>query len=127
MRYGYRRIHVLLRREGWRVNAKRVYRLYTEEGLQLRNKTPKRKVSAKLREDRCPAAAPNEVWAMDFMSDRMFDGRRIRILMIVDAFSRLSPAIDVRQSYRGSDVVRDTGTGNRRLRRAQDDPGGQWA
>ena len=105
MRYGYRRIYVLLRREGWRVNAKRVYRLYTEEGLQLRNKTPKRKVSAKLREDRCPAATPNEVWAMDFMSDRLFDGRRIRILMIVDAFSRLSPAIDVRQSYRGSDVV----------------------
>ena len=95
MRYGYRRIHVLLWREGWRVNAKRVYRLYTEEGLQLRNKTPKRKVSAKLREDRSPAAAPNEVWAMDCMSDQLFDGRRIRILTIVDAFSRLSPAIDV--------------------------------
>ena len=105
VRYGYRRIHVLLRREGWRVNAKRVYRLYCEEGLQLRNKTPKRRVSAKLREDRCPAAAPNEVWAMDFMSDQLFDGRRIRILTIVDAFSRLSPAIDIRQSYRGSDVV----------------------
>ena len=85
--------------------AKRVYRLYTEEGLQLRHKTPKRKVSAKLREDRCPAAAPNEVWAMDFMSDQLFDGRRIRILTIGDAFSRLSPAIDVRPRYRGSDVV----------------------
>ena len=105
VRYGYRRIHVLLRREGWRVNAKRVYRLNCEEGLQLRNKTPKRRVSAKLREDRCPAAAPNEVWTMDFMSDQLFDGRRIRILTIVDAFSRLSPAIDIRQSYRGSDVV----------------------
>ena len=52
VRYGYRRIHILLRREGWRVNAKRVYRLYVEEGLQIRNKRPKRKVSAKLREDR---------------------------------------------------------------------------
>ena len=50
-RYGYRRIHVLLGREGWQVNVKRVYRLYAEECLQLRNKTPKRKVSAKLRED----------------------------------------------------------------------------
>ena len=69
VRYGYRRIHVLLRREGWLVNRKRVYRLYREEGLQLRNKTPKRKVSAKLRDDRSPASAPNEVWAMDFMSD----------------------------------------------------------
>ena len=103
--YGYRRIHVLLRREGWRVNAKRIYRLYCEEGLQLRNKTPKRRVSTKLREERCPAAAPIEVWTMDFMSDQLFDGRRIRILTIVDAFSRLSPAIDIRQSYRGSDVV----------------------
>lgn len=105
VRYGYRRIHVLLRREGWQVNAKRVYRLYREQGLQLRNKTPKRKVSAKLREDRCPPAGPNEVWAMDFMSDHLFDGRRIRILTIVDAFSRLSPGIDVRFSYRGGDVV----------------------
>ena len=87
------------------MNAKRVYRLYCEEGLQLRNKAPKRKVPAKLRVGRRPAAAPNEVWAMDFMSDQLFDGRRIRILTIVDAFSRLPPAIDVRQSYRGSDVV----------------------
>lgn len=61
VRYGYRRVHVLLRRDGWQVNAKRVYRLYREEGLQLRNKTPKRKVSAKLREDRQVAMAPNEV------------------------------------------------------------------
>ena len=52
VRYGYRRIHVLLRREGWPVNAKRVYRLYVEESLQIRNKRPKRKVAAKLREHR---------------------------------------------------------------------------
>ena len=50
VRYGYRRIQVLLRREGWAVNTKRVYRLYREMGLQLRNKTPKRRVKAKLRE-----------------------------------------------------------------------------
>jgi putative transposase len=60
MRYGYRRITVLLRREGWRVNPKRVYRLYREMGLQLRNKTPKRRVKAKLREDRQSATRPNE-------------------------------------------------------------------
>jgi putative transposase len=105
VRYGYRRIHVLLEREGWQVNHKRVYRLYVEESLQIRNKRPKRKVSAKLREDRHPPTAPNEVWSMDFLSDQLFNGSKIRVLAIVDAFSRLSPAIDVRQRYRGSDVV----------------------
>ena len=105
VRYGYRRIHVLLRREGWRVNAKRVYRLYVEIGLQIRHKRPKRKVAAKLREDRRAPTAPNEVWAMDFLSDQLFDGRKIRVLTIVDAYSKVSPAIDVRDRYTGADVV----------------------
>jgi putative transposase len=96
---------VLLRREGWRVNAKRVWRLYREMGLQLRSKTPKRRVKAKLREGRAGASAANEVWAMDFVHDQLFDGRKIRVLTIIDTFTRLSPAIDVRQSYRGADVV----------------------
>ena len=55
VRYGYRRIHVLLQREGWQVNVKRVFRLYRELGLQLRNKSPKRRVKTKLRADRSPA------------------------------------------------------------------------
>ena len=105
VRYGYRRIHVLLRREGWPVNAKRVYRLYVEESLQIRNKRPKRKVAAKLREDRRPPCAPNDVWAMDFLSDQLFDGRKIRVLTIVDAYSKVSPAIDARARYTGADVV----------------------
>ena len=105
VRYGYRRVHVLLQREGWDVNHKRVYRLYVEEGLQIRNKRPKRKVSAKPREDRKAPQAPNEVWAMDFLSDQLIDGSKVRILTIVDAFSKLSPTIDVRQCYRGTDVV----------------------
>jgi putative transposase len=105
VRYGYRRIHVLLRREGWEVNVKRVCRLYREMGLQLRNKSPKRKVKAKLREGRSDAAAPNQVWAMDFVHDQLFDGRKLRVLTIVDTFSRLSPAIEVRQSFKGADVV----------------------
>jgi putative transposase len=103
--YGYRRIHVLLRREGWGVNAKRVCRLYREMGLQLRNKAPKRRVTAKLRSDRTTATAPNEIWAMDFVHDQLFDGRKVRVLTVVDTFTRLSPAIDVRQNYRGCDVV----------------------
>jgi putative transposase len=105
VRYGYRRIHVLLRREGWPVNVKRVCRLYREQGLQLRNKSPKRRVKAKLREGRSPTTAANHIWAMDFVHDQLFDGTRIRILTIVDTFTRLSPAIDVRQNFRGSDVV----------------------
>lgn len=105
IRWGYRRIHVLLHREGWRINAKRVQRLYCLEGLQLRNKTPKRKVSAKLRADRTLASRQNEVWAMDFVSDQLFDGTRLRILTIVDVFTRFCPAIDARKSYRADDVV----------------------
>ena len=125
IRYGYRRIHVLLVREGWRVNAKRVYRLYKEEGLQLRRKTPKRRVSAKRRESPMEALAPNEIWAMDFMSDQLVDGRRIRILTIVDAFTRVSPAVDVRHSYKGSDVVETLEQGDQGIRYAQRDPSGQ--
>ncbi len=105
MRYGYRRIHVLLRREGWLVNAKRIYRLYKELSLQLRNKTPKRRVKAKLRDDRCAAIETNATWAMDFVHDQLATGRKIRVLTVVDSFSRFSPAVDPRFSYRGEDVV----------------------
>ena len=65
VRYGYRRIDVFLRREGWLVNAKRVYRLYRELGLQLRNKAPKRKVKAQPREGLADLERRNDVWAMD--------------------------------------------------------------
>lgn len=60
VRYGYRRVHVLLQRDGWAVNIKRVYRLYKELGLQLRNKMPKRRVKAKLRKGRTNARQINE-------------------------------------------------------------------
>ena len=80
MRYGYRRIAVLLRREGWRVNVKRVRRLYNLEGLQMRLKPPRRRVMAKPRDDRSDATGPNQVWAMDWMYDELFDGRRLWVL-----------------------------------------------
>jgi putative transposase len=105
VRYGYRRVHVLLQRDGWAINVKRVYRLYRELGLQLRNKTPKRRVKAKLREDRTEARQINETWAMDFVHDQLATGRKIRVLTIIDTFSRFSPAVDPRFSYRGEDVV----------------------
>ena len=105
VRYGYRRIHVLLRREGWEVNPKRVCRLYREMGLQLRNKSPERRVKAKLRSDRATANAANDIWAMDFVHDQLFNGVKLRVLTIIDILSRASPAIDVRYTYRGKDVV----------------------
>lgn len=101
VRYGYRRVQALLEREGWQVNHKRTYRLYKELGLQLRHKTPKRRVKAKPREDRRPAARPNEVWAMDFLHDQLATGRKVRILAVVDIFSRFSPVLDARFTYRG--------------------------
>ena len=80
-------------------------RLYREQRLQLRNKSPKRRAKAKLRAGRSPATAANQVWAMDFVHDQLFDGRKIRALTVVDTFTRLAPAIEVRQSRRGSDVA----------------------
>ena len=106
MRYGYRRVHVVLQREGWMTNIKRTYRLYTALGLQLRNKTPKRRVKAKLREDRCPALRPNQTWAMDFVHDQLAMGKKIRVLTVVDIFSKYSPVVDPRFSYRAEDVVK---------------------
>ncbi len=105
VRYGYRRVHVLLRREGWPINQKKTRRVYRELGLQLRNKTPKRRVKAKLRDGRRDATRPNETWAMDFVHDQLATGRKIRVLTVVDTFSRYVPVIDPRFSYRGEDVV----------------------
>ena len=106
MRYGYRRVHVLLRRESWQVNIKKTRRIYNELGMQLRNKNPKRRVKAKLRDDRQEAVAPNDVWAMDFVHDQLALGNKLRILTIVDTHSRFCPAADPRFTYRGEDVVR---------------------
>jgi putative transposase len=75
-------------------------------GLQLRNKTPKRRVKAKLREDRAEAVGPNDVWAMDFVHDQLALGQKLRILTVVDAHSRFCPALVARFSYRGEDVVK---------------------
>jgi putative transposase len=106
VRFGYRRVHVLLRREGWMINRKKAYRIYKELGMQLRNKTPRRRVKAKLREDRAEAVGPNDVWAMDFVHDQLATGRKMRVLTVVDTYSRYVPVLDPRFSYRGEDVVR---------------------
>ena len=93
--YGYRRIQVLLRREGWQVNHKRVYRLYRLEGLGMRPKRHHRHVTGCRRMERVTATRPNECWSMDFMSDELYNGQRIRLLTLVDNFTRESLAIEV--------------------------------
>jgi putative transposase len=104
VRYGYRRLTVLLRREGWVVNAKRVYRLYREEGLQVR--TAKR--AKRAAHTRIPLAAPlraNQRWSMDFVSDRFSDGKWFRILTVVDQYTRECLCIYADRSQTGEKVV----------------------
>lgn len=103
--YGYRRIHILLKREGWQVNHKRVYRLYRQEGLMMRPKKPRRHVTACRRMERIEATLPNEGWSMDFMSDELFNGRRIKLLTLVDNFTRESLAIELDTHLGGHRVV----------------------
>ena len=103
--YGYRRVHVMLQREGHKDNIKRVYRLYREEGLSLRLKRPRRNRAAKLRQPKQLAFAMNEVWSMDFVADALFDGRKLRMLTVVDCYTRECLAIDVGQSLKGEDVA----------------------
>ncbi len=87
VRYGYRRLTVLLKREGWEVNAKRIYRLYAEEGLIVR--TRKRKERAqRQRVAQGSALRPNQKWSMDFVAQRLPDGRWIRVLTVVDQYTR---------------------------------------
>ena len=105
VRYGYRRLHVLLRREGWAVNHKRVHRLYAEEGLSTRTKLPRRKRAWRYREGRPEVGGANEVWAMDFMSDQLFDGRPIRILTVVDVHTREGLSAHPRANFRAAQVV----------------------
>ena len=104
VRYGYRRLHVLLRREGWPINHKRVYRLYREEGLMIRTKHRKKRVSLP-RVTPPPAIRPNERWSMDFLADTLVHGRPFTVCTVVDNVSRVSPGIKVDFSIKGSDVV----------------------
>jgi putative transposase len=105
VRYGHKRIAVLLRREGWVVNLKRVRRIYREENLSIRTKTPKRRRAAVVRQERVVPTAPNQSWAMDFMHDVLADGAKIRLLTIVDSFSRESLALEVAVGFKSTDVV----------------------
>jgi len=106
VRYGYRKILVLQKREGWKVGKKLVYRLYCEEGLTLRWKPRRRRCAATNGRQRTNPTAPNEVWSLDFVADQLADWRRFRALTVVDVFTRESLAIEVGQSLKGEDVMR---------------------
>ena len=105
VRYGYQRIHVLLQREGWHINHKKVLRIYREEGLNLRRKRPRRRVAAAHRLERPEVATTDQCWSMDFVADNLFDGGRIRALTVVDNFSRECVAIHVDHRIKGEHVV----------------------
>lgn len=105
VRYGIERIVVLLKREGWKDNAKRVYRIYREEGLNLRVKRPRRCRAASHRSKAPVFSTLNDCWSMDFVSDELFGTGRIRCLTIVDNFSRRCMAIHVDRGIRSPQVV----------------------
>jgi putative transposase len=105
VRYGMWRIYILLGREGFMDNHKRVHRIYKEEGLNLRSKRPKRNKAAAHRLERPENNQINQCWSMDFVQDNLFDGRKFRCLTIVDNYSRYCHAIRVGKSIKGIDVV----------------------
>ena len=106
-RFGYRRIAALLVQEGWRVNVKRVHRLWKEEGLQIRRRARKRRrlgTSANACHRRRPRYK-DHVWGYDFVTERTERGGQMKLLSVVDEFTRECLMIEVRRHFRGSDVV----------------------
>lgn len=105
VRYGIKRIYTLLRREGWKDNHKRVYRVYKEEGLNLRSKRPRRGRAAATRLDWVDGLQLYPCRSMDFVSDALFDGRKFRTLTVADNYSRECLSIKVGRLLKGVDVV----------------------
>ncbi len=106
-RYGYRRITAVLRQEGWRVNHKRVQRIWRQEGLKVPKKQPKRG-RLWLNDGSCIRRRPkhrNHVWAYDFVADLTHDGRPIRMLTVIDEYTRESLAIEVQHKLNSQDVL----------------------
>jgi len=104
VRFGYRRLFILLRREGWTVNHKKIYRIYLEEGLMVRTKKRK-KIASRNRAPLKQVRKTNEQWSMDFVHDRTEDGRSIRVLCVVDNYSRECLLLHAARAIRGHDVA----------------------
>jgi len=104
-RFGYRRLAVLLRREGWAVNHKRVYRQYRAEGLTLHRRRPPRRLLGRT-QPLVMATRPNQRWSIDFMHDALACGRPFRILTVIDDYTRECPALEVDTSLPAARVIR---------------------
>ena len=104
MRYEYRRVTVLLKREGWSVGKKRVYRIYKAKGLEVRTKKCKKR-AVQRRASLSAVSTAQERWSMDFMSDRLANCRRFRILTVVDQYIRTCPLLLIDTSIGGSKVA----------------------
>ena len=106
-RYGYRMIAASLRREGWNVNRKRIYRLWRQEGLQVPRKSGKRRRCGNSQNGctRRRAEHPNHVWTYDFLYDQTADGRRLKLLAVVDEFTRECLALEVQRRMEAQDVL----------------------
>ena len=107
-RYGYRRLHALLIREGFTVNHKRVQRLCRDEGLRVRVSRRKRARvgTSNTAGDRLRAQFPNHIWALDFAFDQAADAGVLKVLIVTDEFTKTESAIEVERSITGDDLVR---------------------
>jgi putative transposase len=106
-RYGYRRVTALLRNDGWRVNHKRVERIWRQEGLKVPRRQPKRR-RLWLNDGSCIRLRPerkNHVWSYDFVADRTSDGRPMRVLNIMDEYSRECLRIHINRQLKAADVI----------------------
>jgi putative transposase len=106
-RYGYRRITILLREDDWLVNSKRVYRLWCQEGLRVQKKQHKRLYTG-TSANSCDRKRPeyyNQIWSYDFLTEQLENGTRVRLLVVIDEYTRESLAIDVARNFSGQDVV----------------------
>jgi putative transposase len=105
-RFGYRRITVMLRRQGFKVGKDRVYRIYREEGLNLRKQPRKRKRLAHTRIAPPPASMPGERWSIDFISDRLVSGKTFRSLCVIDQYTRKCLAVVPKTNYPSTEVTK---------------------
>lgn len=103
--YGYRKITVLLKREGWAVGRKLVYRLHREEGVPLPPRSLRRRKAVVTRREALKATGPNDAWSLDCVADQLADGRRFRALTVLAVYTRECLAIEAGVSLRGEQVV----------------------
>ena len=105
-RFGHPRLHILLRREGFGANHKKTHRIYVEEGLQVRKRKRKRRCAIR-RQPLILPSQPLQRWSMDFMSDQLSNGRRIRVFNVIDDFTKQCHAMIVDTSISGQRVARE--------------------